>query len=141
VLAVAVAYGLAAPNATDAVKPPRAERQETRALTPEEARRLIGAAAGDRFGAAVALLFVQGWRVSEVLGLAWGDVNFETGTATVRRAAVYVDGQGTVLGPPKTAGSRGLHHLAPGVLALLEARRRIQREERSSGGPWPRARV
>jgi integrase len=136
VLSVAVAYGLAASNVTEAVKPPRGHRYEARALTPEEARRLIAAAASDRFGATVALLFVQGWRVSEVLGLAWEDIDFDARTAMVQRAAVYVDGQGPVLGPPKTAGSRGLHHLAPGVLALLELRRRIQQEERRAAAGW-----
>jgi hypothetical protein len=30
-------------------------------------------------GAAVALLFVHGWRVSEALGLAWSDLDLETG--------------------------------------------------------------
>jgi len=137
VLSVGVGYGLARSNVTEAVKPPRAPRQEARALTPEEARTVIAAAASDRLGAAIALLFVQGWRISEVLGLGWGDLDFAAGTARIRRAAVYVDGQGTVLGPPKTAGSHGLHHLAPGVLALLDRRRRIQQGERDGSSRWP----
>jgi len=43
----------------------------------------------DRLGAAVAVLFVQGWRVSEVLGLGWEDLDLDAGVALVRRAAVY----------------------------------------------------
>jgi hypothetical protein len=39
-----------------------------------------------------------------VLGLAWEDIDLDAGTAHVRRASVYVDGQGQQLGPPKTAG-------------------------------------
>jgi integrase len=138
VLNLAVGYGLATSNATDAVRPPRVRPTEARALTPDEARRLITAAASDRLGAAVALLFVQGWRVSEVLGLAWSDINFDAGTATVRRAAAYVDGAGTVLGPPKTVGAHGVHHLAPGVLALLQLRREIQQSERAASTTWQR---
>ena len=37
----------------------------------------------------------------------------------VCRAAVYVEGQGVVLGPPKTAGAAGTHHLGAGVVELL----------------------
>ena len=45
-------------------------------------------ASTDRLGAAVALLFVQGWRVSELFGLLWEDL--DAGVSRVRRAAVYV---------------------------------------------------
>ena len=48
---------------------------------------------------------MHGWRVSEVLGLSWEDIDFDAGTATVRRAAVYVDGVGVTLGPTKTTSS------------------------------------
>jgi len=136
VLGVAVLYGLVARNTTDAVRPPRVVTKPGRALTPDDARALITAAADDRLGAAVALLFVQGWRVSEVLGLAWGDIDPTAGTATIRRAAVYVDGEGTVLGPTKTDGAVGVHHLAPGVLALLESRREAQKEEQAIAAAW-----
>jgi integrase len=76
------------------------------ALDRNETRALLAAAQDHRLGAAVALLFLQGWRVSEVLGLAWEDVDLDAGTALVRRASVYVDGRGQQLGPPKTEGAR-----------------------------------
>jgi integrase len=49
--------------------------------------------------AAVALLLLQGWRASEVLGLAWADLDLDSGTAKLRRASVYIDGRGQQLGP------------------------------------------
>ncbi len=79
-------------------------RKPGRALTVAEARLLLDAARDDRYGAAVALLFTSGWRVSEVLGLCWSDLDWTSGTATVTRAASYTDGQGSALGPTKTAG-------------------------------------
>ena len=85
VLARGVELGVLGTNPVARVKPPRPQRTDAPALTPAEARRLIAAAAPDRLGAAVALLFVQGWRVSEVLGLAWTDLDLEAGTATIRR--------------------------------------------------------
>jgi integrase len=95
---------------------------------------LLAAAADHRLGAAVALLFVQGWRVSEVLGLAWQDVDLNRGTAHVVRAAVYVDRAGMVLGETKTAGATGVHPLAPGVVAALRRRLARQQDERSAAG-------
>ena len=85
----------------------------------------------------MALLFVQGWRVSEVLGLAWGDLELDSATATVCRASVYADGIGMMLGPPKTEGAKGRHHLTPVVVELLRRRRQAQREERLlTGSAW-----
>ena len=89
------------------------ERNSRRNSRTTPGRALVAAAVDDRLGAAVALLFVQGWRVSEVLGLAWGDVDLDAGLAMVRRACVYADGHGMMLGPPKTAGAEGQHLLAP----------------------------
>jgi integrase len=89
-----------------------------------------------RLGAAVALLFLQGWRVSEVLGLAWEDVDLDAGTALVRRASVYVDGRGQQLGPPKTEGARGEHWLMPTVVALLRQRQAVQDTERATSPTW-----
>ncbi len=135
VLDQAVDLGLVQANVAARARGPKVERRDGRALSVEDARRLLDAARTDRLGAAVWLLFVNGWRVSEVLGLAWDDVDLAASTATVRRAAVYVDGVGTVLGPTKTAGARGEHRLSPGVVALLRARRQTQAAERLAAGP------
>ena len=116
VLEQAVIHELIASNPVDRVAAPKVTHKSARALTSEEARRLVEAASADRLGAAVALLFVQGWRVSEVLGLAWEDLDLDAGVAVVRRAAVYVDGEGMVLGQTKNAGAAGTHHLSAGVV-------------------------
>jgi integrase len=109
----AVTLELLASNPVAKVRPPRAPRARRRALTAEQGRALVAAAASERLGAAVALLFIQGWRVSEALGLAWGDLDLDAAVAEVRRASSYADGAGMVLGPPKTDGVVGRHHLTP----------------------------
>jgi integrase len=132
----AVKVGLIAANPFDLVKPPPARRvNEGRALSPDEARRLIGAAEGFRWGTAVVLLFCQGWRVSEVLGLAWEDVDLEAATARVRRGASYTSSAGVVLGSTKTSGTEGVHHLAPISVDHLRRRREEQGAERTDD--WP----
>ena len=134
VLGAAQDLGLVAANVAQRVKPPRVPKPTARAITPDEVRSLLMAASSHRLGAAVALLFVQGWRVSEVLGLAWQDVDLEKGTAHVVRAAVYVDGVGMVLGETKTSGATGVHPLAPGVVDALRRRLERQHGERAAAG-------
>ena len=134
VMAEAVNLDLVATNVVERVRPPKALAANKRALTAAEARALVSAGACDRLGAAIALLFVQGWRVSEVLGLSWDDLDLVAGTATVSRACVYADGIGMMLGPPKTEGAAGQHLLTPVVVELLHRRQFAQLEERQRAG-------
>ncbi len=129
--AEAVKLGLIPSNPFDLVRPPPAKRVNPgRALSAEEAKALVRAAQHLRLGAAVTLLFCQGWRVSEVLGLAWEDLDFIAGTAHVQRGAAYTPSQGTVLGRTKTSGAEGVHFLAPASIAHLQRRRQEQAEDR-----------
>jgi integrase len=132
----AVKMGALVGNPVRAVRPLRVDDSAGVALDQDETRALLAAVADHRLGAAVALLFLQGWRVSEVLGLAWEDVDLEAGTAHVRRASVYVDGRGQQLGPPKTVGAHGEHWLVPTTVALLRRRQEFQAEERAVAPIW-----
>jgi integrase len=132
----AVKMGALVGNPVRAVKPLRVTETPGVALDRDETRALLAAVADHRLGAAVALLFLQGWRVSEVLGLAWEDVDLDAGTALVRRASVYVDGRGQQLGPPKTEGARGEHWLMPTVVEMLIKRREMQMQERVTARVW-----
>lgn len=131
----AVELDMVPTNVAARARGPKVERRAARALSVDDARKLLAAARADRLAGAVWLLFVNGWRVSEVLGLAWEDLDLAAGTAHVRRAAVYVDGEGMVLGPTKNTGARGLHRLAPGVVEVLRARRQAQAAEQLAAGP------
>jgi integrase len=132
----AVRMGALVGNPVRSVKPLRVTEADGVALDRDETRALIATAGEHRIGAAVGLLFLQGWRVSEVLGLAWEDLDLDAGVANVRRASVYVDGHGQQLGPPKTDGVRGEHWLMPTVIDLLRRRRAMQDEERAVAPRW-----
>lgn len=132
----AVKMGLLVGNPVRSVKPPKVADYEGVALEREEVAKLLAAVRDHRLGAAVVLLFLQGWRVSEVLGLAWEDVDLETGLADLRRASVYVDGKGQMLGPPKTDGARGEHWLMPTVIELLRRSKEIQAVEQVAAPVW-----
>jgi integrase len=121
-------------NPVRRVKAPKVEHRAGRALSVDEVRRLVAATDGYRYGAVLAILYGQGWRVSEALGLAWEDLDLETGVAHVRRAVIEVSGHGRRLAPPKTAGAEGKHILLPGVVRRLERWRQVQAEEREAAG-------
>lgn len=131
----AIEVGLIAANPVRRVKPPKSVPSPARVLTVEETHRLLHATESDRLHAAVALLFLQGWRVSEALGLAWDDLDLDAATAQVRSACIYIDHVGTALAPPKTAGALGEHLLLPQVTAALRARHAAQAAERLAAGP------
>jgi integrase len=132
----AVKMGALVGNPVRAVKPLRVGESDGAALDRDETRALLAAVTDHRLGAAVGLLFLQGWRVSEVLGLAWEDLDLDAGIAHVRRASVYVDGRGQQLGPPKTAGAHGEHWLMPTTVALLRKRWESQAQERAVAPGW-----
>jgi integrase len=136
VLDQAVDHGLIARNPVDKVKPPTVEQsKDRRVLTREEVAQLIVACDVSRYAAAVAIMYTTGLRVSEALGLAWEDIDLDKGTAHVRRAVIEAKGHGKLLGPPKTNGAKGVHHLAPGAIERLRVRKAEQDEERERAGP------
>ena len=98
----AVNLGLTEDNVAKRVRPPRVPKVQRRTLSPAEVAQLVSVC-DQRYAAAVALCFVQGWRVSEALGVAWQDLDLVAGTVRLRRGATYADRIGMVLGPPKTS--------------------------------------
>jgi integrase len=136
VLDEAVSLGLAQENVAKKVRPPRVPRVQRRTLTPLEVGQLL-AVCDERFVGAVAICYVQGWRISEALGLAWQDIDFDDGIARLRRGATYAEGIGMMLGPTKTPRTAGRQLLGPTVLELLRRRRQQQAIDEAGTPEWP----
>jgi len=138
ILEQGVEFGIATQNVARKVKAPKPLPKRRRTITPDETQLLI-AECEPRFAAAAALCFIQGWRISEALGLAWQDIDLDRGSVLVRRGATYADGVGMSLGPTKTRGATGEQLLGPTVVELLRARREMNEEDRANlSGLWPR---
>ena len=76
--------------------------------------------------------------MSEVLGLAWEDLDLDAGTSQIRRGLSYSKSVGTVLGSTKTSGAEGIHYLAPISVERLRQRRTQQVAERDLvDAEWP----
>ncbi len=122
-------------NAAAMDSPPRGARLEAKVLTPEDARRLLDAARGDRLEALYSVALALGLRQGEALGLKWSDIDFDAGVLRVRRAAQRIPRQGTQLVETKTPRSRRTLVMPPVVISALRAHRARQILERLAAGP------
>jgi integrase len=121
-------------NAAMMVSAPRGIRHEVRVLTPEEARRLLNAARGDRLEALYSVALALGIRQGEALGLKWSDIELDTATLRVRRASQRIPHHGTQLVETKTERSRRTLVMPPIVTSALRAHRARQAMERLAAG-------
>lgn len=120
-LGAAVKAELIPRNPADLVDPPRVDRFEAQALTPEQAVTLISACEGHEIYLPVLLALTLGLRRGEALGLRWEDVDLVSRTITIRRSATFTK-TGVILGTTKTKNSRR-SLIIPEILhvALLQA--------------------
>lgn len=108
-------------------------RNRRQALTPEMARRILAAVAGDRYEAAFALAFI-GLREGEILGLAWQDVKLDAATAMVCYE-LKGSGESAARHQLKTEASEATVPLPPFVVDRLRAHLEQQQAERPDGIP------
>jgi integrase len=134
-LTQAVKWRMLMYNPASMVKPPRQERKEMQALSPEEAERFLESAAQDKWGAIFLLALTSGMRPSEYLGLLWKDVDLDKGQVTVQRTLNWRRGKGGwYFGEPKTSRSRRTIPLPSSMVRRLAEHRRHQMEERLKFG-------
>jgi integrase len=140
----AVRWRLIAENVTEAVDLPRLERDEPRTLSPEEARRFLRAARGDRLEALFVLALTAGIRQGETLALYWEDIGLEAGTLTVKRQVQRKrrDGSdlhepGLVFSRPKSKkGHRTLRLSAPALEPPRSHQERQLQEKQEAGARY-----
>lgn len=135
-LTQAVRWRMLVQNPALMVKPPRQERKEMQALSPDEAAQFLKAALQDKWGLVFTLALTTGMRPEEYLGLQWKDVELEKGTVTVQRTLVWRrKGGGWYFSEPKTARSRRTIPLPASIVQGIREHRRKQAEQRLKAGP------
>jgi integrase len=118
----------------------------SKALEPDQIRRLFEVAAGSQWEPLLATLALLGVRCGEALGLSWSDVDLDTGIVTIRRSLSRVKVEGKtrlVLAPTKTRSSRRPLPLPLVLVSLLRSWRSDQARQRLRagkhwGGGWAR---
>jgi integrase len=132
----AVRWQLLAINPVAAVSPPRADRPEMRALDRHQAARLLAALNGSEFESMTITALYTGARLGELRGLRWQDIDLARGSLSVQQTARTIKG-GIAFGVPKTHRSRRSVALPMAVIDSLQARRKVQLEDRlRAGAAW-----
>lgn len=109
----AVRWGYLAISPAEQVQRVRVEREEMRAMTPDQVKRLLAAADPEGW-LLLTLAVFTGLRRGELLALQWGDVNWKAAQVSVQRSLW----KGKFIGP-KTKNAIRRVDLAPQVLAAL----------------------
>lgn len=81
----AVLSGIIHTNPADNTKLPKIKRPELKPLMDDSVTKFLNAIRGHQFERLYIVDLFSGLRESEVLGLRWGDVDFESGQLTVCR--------------------------------------------------------
>ena len=104
-------------NPVDLVRQSRKRLKVPRVLTPVEFKALVGQLS-EPYKSMVVTIACLGLRVSELLGLQWGDIDFENLTVKIQRSVV----EGKV-NLTKTEASEGALPLDTGLAETLLAHR------------------
>ena len=126
-------------NVAGAVEAPAAGPARARAgLTPDQARALMAAADGDRFGALVTVSLLLGLRPGEAAGLTWQAVDLQSEPATVTVShSLRRDGKLLTLVQPKTPTSYRTLALPHTCTQALARQRDLQaQDQRLAGRRW-----
>jgi len=116
----AIEWGLVTRNVIDLVKPPRVTKPEMQVWTAQEVMIFLATAKDSNYYAMFHLVLFTGLRRSELLGLKWGDIDFEGKVLSVNRSLQQKTDQSFVLRPPKTAGSVRTIEFTPNSLEVTK---------------------
>lgn len=132
----AVKWNMIARNPTAFVELPKVPHKERRVLSQDDAVEFLKASDVMPHGLIFEFALLTGMRPEEYLALQWPDIDFERGTAAVRRALVRHK-KSWSFEEPKTARSRRTVTLPASLLKKLGAHKRQQAEARLKlGATW-----
>jgi integrase len=133
-LQTAVEWGLLSRNIADAIRAPRAERQEMQTWGEEEVTLFLEAAKPTPYYAIFYTALFTGMRRSELLALRWQDVNFMLSQVYVSRGLHQLRDGSFIFRSPKTAKGRRMVALPPSAILVLTAHYEKQKLERALMG-------
>lgn len=135
-LGQAVRWRLAIVNVAALVDPPQVVRKEMIALSPEQVRRMLEAARGERMEALFAVAVTAGLRRGELMALRWSEVDLDSGSIRVVGSLARARKAGQSITNPKTARSRRRVELTAIAVEALVRHRVQQARERLAAGPF-----
>ncbi len=118
----AVKLGYIGRNPCDGTAPPKPFRREMKFLDEAQVRILLTTASkiGDRLFPLYYLAIHTGLRISELMGVKWGDIEFERKTLQVNRQVLHTKGGGFLFTEPKSSSGKRSVVIGEKALAVLK---------------------
>lgn len=137
-LKLGVRWGIVATNVADAARPPKITYKKATIWTPAEVETFLDSAADDELWPLWLLMVETGARTSELLGVAWEDVNLDRGTLRIGRQTIrLLKGTPTLRDGGKTVAASRTIGLTAGTVAELRAYRTRWLERKLAAPEWP----
>lgn len=140
IFAYAIRMGMLRYNPCQAVTLPRLETgKEKKCYTLEEAQAFLDAltAAPIEWQVFFSLALFGGFRLEEMLGFEFQDIDFERYTVTVNRVSIYTPADGIITAPTKTKKSRRTLKLPAWIFDLIRRLRTNKGRQRLAlGDQW-----
>ena len=139
ILGYAVKMDMIKENPCRKVTVPKGEQKEKQIYSLDEMLALLAALdkAPLRYKTFFYLLAYSGLRKSEMLGLEWSDINFDTGVISISRTSHHTTRHGTYTDTTKTKGSRRSIKVSEKIVDLLKQLKAEQKEKAAMyGSKW-----
>ncbi len=129
-------WGIVATNVAEAVKPPTITYKKAKIWTPVDVNAFLATAADDAHWPLWLLYVELGARTSELLGLAWADVDLDVGTLRLGRQTVrLLNGTPTLKDGGKSKAAGRTVRLTSGTVAEVKAYRKVWTARKLVAGP------
>lgn len=136
-LKMGMRWGIVGTNVADAARPPKISYRKATIWKPAEVAVFLTTASEDTLWPLWLLMVETGARTSELLGLAWEDVDLEHGTLRVGRQVIrLLKGTPTVKEGGKSLAAARTIRLTPNTVAELRAYRSRWNERKLAAPSW-----
>ncbi len=133
----ALKLGIIYRNPSDAIYKPKVTKHEMSVLDENQVKALLIAARGKRLEVLFKVAITTGLRQGEILGLKWGDLDWDTYQLNIKRQVQRVPEKGLVFSEPKTAAGKRMIVLGPDTIMYLKEHLKRQMVEREfKGAKW-----
>lgn len=142
ILTSAVQWQVIISSPADRVKAPRTDKKAVQHYDEDQTKALLEAIESEepKYKAMVMLAVFTGFRLGELMGLSWDNLNFENNTIEVVKASQYITGMGNFEKRPKNETSiRKISIPAPVMSLLKEYRKWWLEQQLKCGDLWQKS--
>jgi len=132
----AVEWQVIPSNPASRVKPPKVPKKRASCYDEEQTAAMLAALENEplKYKVAIIVTIATGVREGELMGIEWGDVDFDNNTIEIRQASQYLPGKGVFTKDPKNETSKRVISVPTSVMALLKQYKAHQGKERLKVG-------